>query len=206
MNSVNFFERISIYPPYAQIYRRLGYKKQTTKLDAGKKKQIDLYIAEAASHITLKGCMLRTVIEANDGRNIALSGGLVFASGKLGDFLRDCRGALLMGATAGNAVLDIIREKTKQDDLAAAVIYDATASEMADSALDWIMGYANQEMRREGKKLLPRRFSAGYADFELANQKNIYRYLQMEKLGVNINHNFILQPEKSVTAITGICG
>ena len=30
--------------------------------------------------------------------------------------------------------------------------------------------------------------------------------LQMRKIGVTITSNFILLPEKSVTAISGICG
>jgi cobalamin-dependent methionine synthase I len=111
-----------------------------------------------------------------------------------------------MGATAGGGIIDAIKEKTNHDDLAAAVIYDATASEMVDAALDWIMNYLNSQLRRESMKLLPSRFSAGYADFQLASQKTIYQQLQMEKIGVNINANFILLPEKSVTAITGICG
>ena len=53
---------------------------------------------------------------------------------------------------------------------------------------------------------MPRRFSAGYADFKLENQKMIYEKLQMDKIGVTINSGFILLPEKSVTAISGICG
>jgi len=77
---------------------------------------------------------------------------------------------------------------------------------MVDAALDWIMDYLNRQMLREGKRLLPRRFSAGYADFKLENQKKIYEKLQMDKLGVAINSGFILLPEKSVTAISGICG
>jgi cobalamin-dependent methionine synthase I len=97
-------------------------------------------------------------------------------------------------------------DKTGQDNLSAAVVYDATASEMVDAALDWIMDYFNQQIRREGKKLLSRRFSAGYADFQLDNQQVIYQKLQMEKIGVAINSNFILRPEKSVTALGGICG
>jgi len=205
MSFINIFERIAIDPPYAQIYRRLGYRKKTTEIALVKQKEIDLCIEEAAGYITLKGCLLKTFIDKNDGKDIILSGGISFPSMKLAIFLRDCREALLMGATAGSSIMKAIKEKTNQDNLSAAVIYDATASEMADGALDWIMSYAGRQLLREGKKLLPRRFSAGYADFPLANQKTIYQQLQMEKINVNINSNFILQPEKSVTAITGIC-
>jgi hypothetical protein len=206
MSSINVFERIVIDPPYALIYRRLGYRKKTTELALVKQKEIDLYIEEAAGYITLKGCLLKTLIEKNDGKDVILTGGISLPSRKLASLLSDCREALLMGATAGSDIMKAIKDKTKHDNLSAAVIYDATASEMVDGALDWIMSYAGRQLLREGKKLLPRRFSAGYADFQLAHQKTVYQQLQMERINVNINADFILQPEKSVTAITGICG
>ncbi len=149
---------------------------------------------------------MRLTIHHNDGEKIILTGNLTFNSKKLSAFLRGCKEAVLMGATASNAIMEAIKGKTRQDDLAAAVVYDATASEVTDAAMDWIMDYFNQLIRREGKTLLTKRFSAGYADFNLENQKAIYEMLQMEKLGVKITSNFILLPEKSVTAISGIRG
>ncbi len=205
MESVVFFERILINPPYEKIYQRLGFKKRITELSGDQKKETDLFIREASSLISLQGTLLRLAVVNNDGEKIVLSGDLTFISRKLSVFLRDCREVILMGATAGKDIMEAIREKTRRDDLAAAVVYDATASEMTDAALDWIMDYCNQLLRRERKSLLPRRFSAGYADFSLDNQKNIYEKLQMDKFGVKINSSFILIPEKSVTAISGIC-
>lgn len=206
MESVVFLEKISIDPPREKIYQRLGYKKRTTEISTNQQEETDRFINEASSFISLKGSLLRLAINHNDGEKIILSKNLTFKSKKLSAFLRDCQEAVLMGATAGNAIMEAIKEKTRQDDLAAAVVYDATASEMTDSALDWITSYLNQLLRREGKTLLPRRFSAGYADFNLENQKAIYEILQMRKLGVKITSSFILIPEKSVTAVSGICG
>lgn len=203
--SVVFLEKISIDPPREKIYQRLGYKKRTTEISANQQKETDRFIDEAFSQISLRGALLRLAIEHNDGEKIILSGNLTFRSKKLSAFLGSCREAVLMGATAGNAVMEAIKEKTREDNLAAAVVYDATASEMADASLDWIMNYFNQLIRREGKALLPRRFSAGYADFNLENQKAIYERLQMNKIGVAITSEFILLPEKSVTAVSGIC-
>ena len=109
-----------------------------------------------------------------------------------------------MGATAGNAIMEAIREKTNRQEMTAAVVYDATASEMADAALDWITGFINRQIRREGKTMLERRFSAGYGDFALENQKLIYDALRMDQIGVAISERFLLIPEKSVTALSGI--
>ena len=206
MESIVFLEKISMDPPCEKIYQRLGFKKRITQIPASQQKETDHFINEASLLISLKGSLLRLAINHNDGEKIFFDGGLTFTSKKLSTFLRDCREAVLMGATAGSAIMEAIKDKTRQDDLGAAVVYDATASEMTDAALDWIMDYINQQLRREGKALLPRRFSAGYADFNLENQRAIYDMLQMGKIGVKITPNFILLPEKSVTAISGICG
>ena len=205
MEPLVFLEKISIDPPREKIYQRLGFKKRTTQISSAQQKETNFFINEASSLISLKGMFLRLAINHNDGEKIILSGALTFNSKKLSVFLRNCKEAVLMGATAGSAIMEAIKEKTRHDDLAAAVVYDATASEMTDAALDWIMDYFNQFLRPEGKILLPRRFSAGFADFNLKNQKAIYEALQMEKTGVKINNEFILLPEKSVTAISGIC-
>jgi hypothetical protein len=206
MESVIFLEKISIDPPREKIYQRLGFKKRTTQISETQQEETDRFIKEASFLISLKGSLLRLAIKHNDGEKIFLDGGLTFASKKLSTFLRDCREAVLMAATTGNAIMEAIKEKTRQDDLGAAVVYDATASEMADAGLDWIMDYLNQQIRREGKALLLRRFSAGYADFDLENQRAIYDILQMGKISITITPRFILIPEKSVTAISGICG
>jgi len=204
LDSVIFLEKIIIDPPAVKIYSRLGFKKKVTSLSASQQKETSRHIEEAASIIRLKGSFLRLPISNNNGQDIALGEQMIFSSKKLSIFLRGCREAVLLGTTAGNPIMEAIREKTNRGDLTAAVVYDATASEMTDAALDWIMAYINGQLRREGKHLLPRRFSAGYADFALGNQKIIYEKLQLAKLGVTLTPSFILLPEKSVTAISGI--
>lgn len=204
INSVILLEKIVIEPPVNKIYSRLGYRKKTTSLSVTHQQETNRHIEEAASLIRLKGSFLRLPILTNDGQNIHLACGLSFVSKKLSAFLKNSREAVLMGATAGSGILNAISEKTKAGDMTAAVIYDATASEMTDAALDWLTDYISRQLRRESTTMLTRRFSAGYADFALENQKSIYETLHLEKLGVSITSGFILQPEKSVTAVSGI--
>ena len=203
-NSAILLKNIVIAPPAAQIYSRLGFKRATTSLSSGRRRETDRHMEEAASMIRLQGSFLRLSIRRNDGRLISLQGRTTFRSEKLSAFLGDCRDAVLMGATAGKPIMDAIAEETARGNLTAAVVYDATASEMTDAALDWIMNYVNGQLRREGRRLLPRRFSAGYADFSLSSQKVIHKKLRMEEIGVSITPACILQPEKFVTAIGAI--
>ncbi|KAF0160244.1 MAG: cytoplasmic protein [Syntrophaceae bacterium] len=203
-DSVIFLEKIIIEPPAAKIYSRLGFKKKITSLSSFHRQETDHHIEEAASIIRLQGSFVRLPIRKNDGQDISLDEQTKFSSAKLSVFLGGCREAVLLGATAGHPIMEAIREKTNRGDLTAAVVYDATASEMADAALDWMMTYINRQLRREGRQLLSRRFSAGYADFALENQKIIHEKLQLAKINVSITPSFILLPEKSVTAISGI--
>ena len=206
MESATFLNNIVVSPPLVKIYRRLGFKKTTSQISSKTQKETDRIITQATALISLRGSFTRLAINDNINGKISLDGDAIFHSKKLSVFLRDCKEAVLMGATAGNEITEAIKEKSAQGDLQAAVIYDATASEMADAALDWIMDYIKQLIRREKKTLLPRRFSAGYADFDLSNQKIIYQLLALEKIGVRITNECILLPEKSVTAISGLCG
>jgi len=57
---------------------------------------------------------------------------------------------------------------------------------------------------REGRCLTRRRYSPGYGDLALSNQKIIYDALGLEKLGLTLTERFLLIPEKSVLAIAGI--
>jgi len=205
MENATLLKNIVVSPPLAKIYQRLGFRKATSQISSKTQKETDHIIAQATSLISLSGSFLRLSINDNSSGKIILAGDVTFQSKKLSVFLRNCKEAVLMGATAGDEIMEAIKEKSAQGDLQAAVIYDATASEMADAALDWIMDYINQLIRRERKTLLPRRFSAGYADFDLSNQKIIHRLLALEKIGVQITSECILLPEKSVTALSGIC-
>ena len=204
LNSVTIIEKITLDPPTAKIYSRLGYRKKLTSLSRAREKETDRYIEEAAALISLQGSFLRSPIRENDNRVVRLAEGLSLESTKLARFLDACTEAVLMGATSGGAVMEAIRNRTSEDNLTAAVVYDATASEMTDAALDWIMSYINRQLRREGKHLLKRRFSAGYGDLALTNQKEMYKQLHLEKIGVTLTPSFLLIPEKSVTAIGGI--
>ena len=104
----------------------------------------------------------------------------------------------------GRAVYDFIKGNSAGGDVTAAVVYDAVASETVDAALGWMTDFYRNMLRRESLTVTKNRFSCGYGDFKLENQKAIYDLLQLNRFGVEITPGFILVPEKSVTAIAGI--
>ena len=74
-NSAILLKNIVIAPPAAQIYSRLGFKRATTSLSSGRRRETDRHMEEAASMIRLQGSFLRLSIRRNDGRLISLKDG-----------------------------------------------------------------------------------------------------------------------------------
>lgn len=195
---------MAIALPRGDIFRRLGYRKGITQLEPRAREEIDRAIEGALSLIHLRGVAARLAIREKKITQTVLSTGAILKSRNLARMLRNSDEIMLMGATAGEAVMNAIRDDSLSGRMTRAVILDAVASEMADHALDWMVAFFNQELRRTRRQLTKRRFSAGYGDFLLENQKWIYDTLDLGRLGVELTESFILTPEKSVTAVAGI--
>ena len=204
MAPVLFFESISIPVPRKNIYRRLGFVKGVTEVPPARKEEIERYIGDASSLIHLKGAGLRMPITEIKGSMIILPDGAEFESRQLAKFLANCDEIVLMGATAGREIMNAIEEDAAGANVTRGIVLDAAASEIVDAALDWIVDYFNQTIRREDRRLLAKRYSAGYGDLFLETQKVIYGLLQLDRIGIEITESCMLIPEKSVTAITGI--
>ncbi len=204
MNNIRFFDSIAVSEPKEKIYRRLGYKKASTKLNSIQREEIEHNIAEAVSMIVLQGAGIRIPIIEKDRFSVKLSTGIDFQSSDVAKMLANSCEVLLVGATAGRAIMEAIHTNTEAGNITRGIIFDAAASEMVDVALNWIVQFFSHELLRENKRFTSARFSCGYGDFALENQANIYKALELEHFGVELTESHIMIPEKSVTAVVGI--
>ncbi len=207
MHSAVIFNDIPIEAPRDRIYRRLGYRRGITRTSTAGDAEVDASIAEALALIRLRGAARRLPILSRDAAQVVVAGedgDVVWEGRELARFIGQCDEVVLLGATAGSSIMNAIREDVAGDRVTRGVVFDATASETVDAALDWIMGYFRQGLRRENKTLTGKRFSAGYGDFLLENQCAIVELLDLRRIGVELTAGCILTPEKSVTAVAGI--
>lgn len=117
--------------------------------------------------------------------------------------LRDCKEALLLGATLGIGV-DLLLKRYSLTDMSRAVVLQAAAAAMLEEYLDECQKKLGAELEAEGKYLRPR-FSPGYGDFDIRHQDMILRMLHADKsIGLTMTDSFMLTPTKSVTAVIGI--
>ncbi|MCF8053817.1 MAG: hypothetical protein K9K75_01130 [Deltaproteobacteria bacterium] len=196
-----YFSTIPLPPPRADIFRRMGFRPGVTVLADSRRVAIEQNIDDAMAIIALQGIAKVVPITAIDGEKISLAGGRIFTSAKLAAFIGTAKELLLLAASAGNGIMAAIEAAHQQNDLARAVVFDATASEVVDGALSWMQSFLANTLRREGYLVNQRRFSAGYGDFALSHQRDFYEILDLQRIDITLSASFILIPEKSVTAI-----
>lgn len=196
----------NIMPSYNKnlIYSRLGYSKNSTELSLELTKEIESIIEKAKKALQITVAYRIMKIIDIDYPNVKLADGTILSGQKLSKLLENSQEALIMAATGGHNIMKLIVRLQKEERLSEAVIADAAASVMTDSALDFTMNMVNQQLRSKGRLLTKMRFSPGYGDFDISQQKDFYRLLKCENLGLVLNDAYMLIPEKSVFAVAGI--
>lgn len=211
MQQPRSFPYIPVKIPHHRIMKRLGYHSRKAEISAAMMSEVEQLIERAAELVELRGLGLRSDLiigRTGDSESDAfvepVGSGIRFMSDKLYDFLNGSRQILVLGLTGGSAVSEEIKRLQAEKDLTSAVVIDAAASEIVDDGFDYLASLYSKELIREGCKLTGRRFSAGYGDFDIRFQRDIFRMLELDKIGIEITESSMLLPEKSVTAIYGV--
>lgn len=125
-----------------------------------------------------------------------------FVAGR--DFAARCAGATRIWCAAVTVGSEVLSARDRQERVALAAVYDAVAGECADAAMDMLQKQCMTALRRNGWTLAVRRYSPGYGDMPLSVQRYFYDRLKLDELGISLNTNNFLIPEKSVTAFAGV--
>lgn len=117
--------------------------------------------------------------------------------------LKDCNSIYLFAATLGSAV-DKEIQKASRINPALAVMLQAAGAMFIESYCDTLQNELLEEEKKDCNEFVPR-YSPGYGDVPLENQKIFFEVLQCEKnLGLTLTSSLLMMPEKSVTAFIGI--
>ncbi len=201
---VNILQSIGAEPKKDMIMARLGYHKGSTILQDNHRRLLELGIKEGRLLCEPKGSFARIKLGGISDEKTKMLVETLLVSKKLSELLSQSDEIVLMASTVGMDIVQRIKSEVKAGDPALGLILDAVASQTADVGLDWLMSFIEKILLKEGKKLTRYRFSPGYGDLDISNQKLIYDTLQLEKLGIEITESFMLVPEKSVLAVAGI--
>lgn len=186
----------SVVPPICEkeIFRYAGVKEP----DPTTVELMQTVVEEAKSHLSFRSCYceLPVAIEGDSCR----IGGVDFKSKNLSNLLEGCDTALVFAATIG-VDIDRLIMKYSRISPSKALMLQAFGTERIEALCDTFC----RDYEAQSGNSLTNRFSAGYGDFSINHQKEIFEFLNCQKLiGLTLNDSFLMTPTKSVTAICGI--
>ncbi len=192
-----------IIPSFKTVLGRLGYNKKRTELSDSSLQIISQCLEYSGNFIHPVGNTIDDVITEKSGDLVRIDYGIEFQSKKLAEILINSRFLTMMTCTIGNNLKEEINRLEAGGDLTRAVVLDAIASEAIESFADYITEVLKREKGIQGFKAAMR-FSPGYGDLKTEIHAEMLPILDSESIGISYNKdNFILYPEKSISAIIG---
>lgn len=134
-------------------------------------------------------------------RDVELENGPTFHSRRLAEHLAGCDRVIIFAATLGSGV-----DRTTRALLVCSVAEGAAAQAVGAALMEGYCDELTEQYRQDfpGCVFLSR-FSPGYGDWALTDQRKIFTLLECEKkIGLTLTEGMMMAPTKSVTAIIGI--
>lgn len=156
----------------------------------------DVVYLKLRNEVQPRSLIRRTACQTN--ANEVRVDGAVFHSQALAGYLQGCEEVLLFAATLGPKVDSAIKRLTLLS------LTEGNAAQAVAASL--IENYSNQvlaEYDTGDLHQLPR-FSPGYADWQLSEQKEFFQLLNCQSIGLTLTDSCMMTPVKSITAIVGL--
>ena len=117
--------------------------------------------------------------------------------------LKNCDKVICMAVTIGESIENEITNKFHRGEYTSSILLDAAATTAVEQAADAIEKKIEQEISLRGYKMRWR-FSPGYGDWSLEQQKDILTLSGAENIGIKLSASMMMIPRKSITAIIGL--
>lgn len=175
-------------------YMRTNSKTQDEKILA----LVDEAIQAIESSVQPKTLYRIYDCEVNEAEVII--GSYTFKSKRLAENMQGCKRVVVFGATLGTQCDRLIKTAAATD-LAMAMTLQAAAAQKIEE----VCNNLEEEIKSEHKIKLRQRYSPGYFDLDITEQKKLFALIELTKrIGVTLTETCEMLPTKSVTAFIGI--
>jgi len=126
-----------------------------------------------------------------------------FKSPKLSKTLRPCEEIVCFIATVGARIERKIERLFEQNRFADAFLLDAIGSAAVENLADRFQETIKNAVQ-EHEKAVTLRFSPGYCDWPVTEQKELFKLLDSDPIGVELNDACLMTPRKTISGVFGI--
>jgi hypothetical protein len=195
-------DRIDIEIDRRQVCRYLGYDADY-KPPAHISSLIDEYVEQAHQLIEPAYSYIIKNIERVEGANVFIEGSIVFRSRVIVRLLEQCGKVSVFVVTIGNQLEEMASRLAKDGLVLQSVMLDVIGSDAAERVVDFVQGRIGEIANAQGL-CISQRFSPGYGDWDISQQKMLFQAMNGDSAGVHLTEGCLMIPRKSVSGIIGI--
>ncbi len=184
-----------------KIYRFLGQKNKT--VSGRLSKQIEKCINHLDKKIHPRILFTTRKIQKIENDTLALEGDVKLKSAKLSKTLSNCDSITFFLATIGGQIDDVINTSMRKKRISDAYIYDTIGSAAVEESVEEFQKRMDSTVKGKNKSTTLR-FSPGYCDWHIKEQKKLFNVLKNDLIDVKLNENYLMTPSKSVSGVFGI--
>ncbi|PKP54901.1 hypothetical protein CVT91_17620 [Candidatus Atribacteria bacterium HGW-Atribacteria-1] len=142
-------------------------------------------------------------ISFSDGRADLKNGFSLNFSNSIINLLKGTSYLVLGVVTIGSSLENKVSEFFTQGEYPRAIALDAVGTVAVESLSRYIRNLVCQEAKEQYFKTT-RYFSPGYGDWDISQQKDIFKIIPTNKIGVSLTESCMILPRKSLSWIIGI--
>jgi hypothetical protein len=184
-----------------RVFRLLCQKDR--KVSGRLSRKIDKHIAGLKSRIRPIVFFTTIKIQKIEGGTLTLEGGIKLKSAKISKTLGKCDRITFFLATIGEQVDDVIKTSMRKKKLSDAYIYDAIGSAAVEATVEDFQNKMDSKVKEKNQRTTLR-FSPGYCDWKINEQKQVFSVLENDLIDVDLNESYLMAPRKSVSGVFGI--
>jgi hypothetical protein len=184
-----------------RVFRLLGQKDK--EVSGRLSRKIDKHIASLEKKIRPKVLYTTRKIRKIEGGTLTLEGGIKLKSAKISKTLGKCARITFFLATIGEQVDDVIKTSMRKKRLSDAYIYDAIGSAAVEATVEDFQNRMDSKVKEKDQSTTLR-FSPGYCDWKINEQKKVFSVLKNDLIDVDLNESYLMAPRKSVSGVFGI--
>jgi hypothetical protein len=142
-------------------------------------------------------------VESVQGNRVAIGGSITLESEVIANLLAPCPKAAVFALTIGNHLEEMVAYLAENGLILQATVLDAIGSGAAEKLAAYVEDRIKRLANAEGL-VTSRRFSPGYCDWEVSQQKMVFQALNGDSAGIRLTKSLLMIPRKSMSGIIGI--
>ncbi|MBU0517706.1 hypothetical protein KKA00_08005 [bacterium] len=190
-------------PRLNQVYSRMGFKPAKADIPESMLAMVDEAIQLGKALAEPKACYQYFPIMRTEPNMIEIEGQFVIQSAKVYDWMAGCQGLYIGAVTLGPELDQTVAEMMADNYVTKGFLVNAYGAQAAEAAMVELNHIITQETETNGFAT-SKRYSPGYGDWAISAQKDVLQAINAAQIGISLTDNYLMIPEKSVSAIIGM--